>query len=51
VRRRDKVGAMASQNDDQPWPLGIVRLVVYAAIAIAVGYAIVRFWPAYYWPH
>jgi hypothetical protein len=24
---------------------------VYAAIAIAVGYAIVRFWPAYYWPH
>jgi hypothetical protein len=42
---------MASQNDDQSWPLGIVRLVVYAAIAMAVGYAIVHFWPAYYWPH
>lgn len=33
------VGAMASQNDDQAWPLDIVRLALYAAIAIAVGYA------------
>jgi hypothetical protein len=51
VPRRDRVSSMAYQNDDQWWPLGIVRLVVYAAIAIAVGYSIVRFWPAYYWPH
>jgi hypothetical protein len=42
---------MTSQNDDQSWRLGIVRLVVYAAIAMEVGYAIVHFWPAYYWPH
>jgi hypothetical protein len=42
---------MASQNGDQSWPLGIVRLLVYVAIAIAVGYAIVLFWPAYYRPH
>ena len=33
------MGAMASQNDDQAWPLDIVRLALYAAIAIAVGYA------------
>jgi len=39
VRHRDKVGAMASQNGDHSWPLGIVRLVVYAVIAVAVGYA------------
>ncbi|MGO9451788.1 MAG: hypothetical protein ACLQDV_12230 [Candidatus Binataceae bacterium] len=42
---------MASENTDQSWPLRIVRLIVYAAIAIAVGYAIAHFWPAYYWPH
>ncbi len=48
---RDRVDAMASENTDQPWPLRIVRLIVYAAIAIAVGYAIAHFWPAYYWPH
>ncbi|HTR61036.1 MAG TPA: hypothetical protein VMH37_04980 [Candidatus Binataceae bacterium] len=43
--------AMEPQNEEQSWPLGIVRLLVYAAIAIAVGYAIVHFWPAYYRPH
>jgi hypothetical protein len=42
---------MASENSDQPWPLGIVRFIFYVAIAIGVGYAIVHFWPAYYWPH
>jgi hypothetical protein len=46
------VGAMARENSEQSWPLGIVRFIFYVAIAIAVGYAIVRFWPAYYyWPH
>ena len=42
---------MERQNDEQSWPIGIVRLLVYAAIAIAVGYTIVHFWPAYYQPH
>lgn len=51
VRHRDKVGAMARENSEQSWALGMVRFIFYVAIAIAVGYAIVRFWPAYYWPH
>jgi len=42
---------MATQNGDQSWPLGVVRLFVYVAIAVAVAYAITHFWPAYYWPH
>ena len=51
VRHRDKVCAMARENSEQSWALGMVRFIFYVAIAIAVGYAIVRFWPAYYWPH
>ena len=51
MRHRDKVGAMARENSEQSLGLGMVRFIFYVAIAIAVGYAIVRFWPAYYWPH
>ncbi len=42
---------MANQNGDQSWPLGLVRLIVYVAVGIAVGYTIARYWPSYYWPH
>jgi len=28
-----------------------VRVLMYLIIALAVGYAIVRYWPVYYWPH
>ncbi len=48
---RDRVDAMANQNSDQSWPLPLVRLIVFVAIGIAVGYTIARYWPAYYWPH
>ena len=47
---RDRVGVMANQNGDR-WPLGLVSLIVYVAVGMAVGYAIALFWMAYDWRH
>ena len=34
---------MANLGDERTWTGGIVRVIVYAAIAVAVAYALVHF--------
>lgn len=39
---------MADHDEGQSWASAIVRLAFYVVLGLAVGYAIIHFWPQYF---